>query len=163
MDNSTLLFFVFLFLTFLWARNQRQLNKGVNNPLIRGVRYQENTEVISEEKKDGVVDTSNGVKKEEYSNDHSSNDNNSSTLIQEQMESPVVKRVKREVTVDMIEIVQTLAPTLDVKQIEYSLRNTGSIEATVDDFLTGKEFPFPPEENQIHEGDDDDKKNNKEE
>lgn len=156
MDNSTLLFLIFLFLIFFWTKKQRELNKSFDNPLIRGVRYHENIEVISEDQKDGDVNVSSSQKKENGGNTDSHND----TSIQDQMEQPVVRRIKREVTMDMIEIVQTLAPTLDVKQIEYSLRNTGSIEATVDDFLSGKEFPFPPNEDQL--GDDTKMKKNDE-
>lgn len=51
---------------------------------------------------------------------------------------------KREVTIDMIEVIQTLAPSLDPKQIKYDLEKTGSIEKTVENFLRGDEFPFPP-------------------
>lgn len=141
MDNSTLLFLIFLFVTFLWAKKQRNTNVSNNDPLIRGVRYQEDTEITSEEKKVNSKHKENG-------NEIGSADADGDS---EQVRKPAVRRFKREVTVDMIEIVQTLAPTLDVKQIEYSLRNTGSIEATVDDFLSGKEFPFPPDEDQIND------------
>lgn len=151
MDNSTLLFLIFLFVTFLWAKKQRNTNISGNDPLIRGVRYQEDTEITSEEKKVDSKDKGNG-------NEIGSADADGDS---EQVRKPAVRRFKREVTVDMIEIVQTLAPTLDVKQIEYSLRNTGSIEATVDDFLSGKEFPFPPDEDQINDERKEKKKMNK--
>lgn len=57
---------------------------------------------------------------------------------------PANRRYKRRVTDDMIEVVQSLAPSLQVEQIRYSLEETGSVEDTVESFLRGDEFPFPP-------------------
>lgn len=54
------------------------------------------------------------------------------------------RRPKREVTEDMIEVVQSLAPTLHREQIKYSLEQTGSVEETVEKFLRGDDIPFPP-------------------
>lgn len=51
---------------------------------------------------------------------------------------------RRNVTPDMIEVVQSLAPHLHVEQIRYSLEQTGSVEDTVERFLRGDSFPFPP-------------------
>ena len=44
----------------------------------------------------------------------------------------------------MIEVVQSLAPHLHEEQIRYSLQQTGSVEETVERFLRGDDFPFPP-------------------
>ncbi|CAR29642.1 hypothetical protein ZYGR_0AD03260 [Zygosaccharomyces rouxii] len=53
-------------------------------------------------------------------------------------------RFRRAVTPDMIEVVQSLAPHLHEEQIRYSLQQTGSVEETVERFLRGDDFPFPP-------------------
>lgn len=54
------------------------------------------------------------------------------------------RRVRRSVTPDMIEVVQSLAPHLHVEQIRYNLEQTGSVEETVERFLRGDDFPYPP-------------------
>ncbi|CCE64553.1 hypothetical protein TPHA_0I00470 [Tetrapisispora phaffii CBS 4417] len=54
------------------------------------------------------------------------------------------RRFKRRVTDDMIEVVLSLAPALHKEQIRYNLEETGSVEETVERFLRGDEFPFPP-------------------
>ncbi|CUS21447.1 LAQU0S03e02806g1_1 [Lachancea quebecensis] len=54
------------------------------------------------------------------------------------------RRERRPVTDDMIEVVQSLAPTLHIEQIRYNLEQTGSVEETVETFLRGDEFSFPP-------------------
>lgn len=54
------------------------------------------------------------------------------------------RRVRRAVTPDMIEVVQSLAPHLHVEQIRYNLEQTGSVEETVERFLRGDDFPYPP-------------------
>lgn len=56
----------------------------------------------------------------------------------------VARRARRTVTPDMIEVVQSLAPHLHVAQIRYNLEETGSVEVTVEQFLRGDDFPFPP-------------------
>ncbi|SCU78597.1 LAMI_0A05182g1_1 [Lachancea mirantina] len=56
----------------------------------------------------------------------------------------VRRRPRRAVNDDMIEVVQSLAPALDREQVRYSLEKTGSVEETVEQFLRGDEFPFPP-------------------
>ncbi|CAI4048844.1 hypothetical protein SKDZ_13G3890 [Saccharomyces kudriavzevii ZP591] len=48
------------------------------------------------------------------------------------------------VTTQMVETVQNLAPNLHPEQIRYSLENTGSVEETVEKYLRGDEFSFPP-------------------
>ncbi|SCV01806.1 LANO_0F13630g1_1 [Lachancea nothofagi CBS 11611] len=54
------------------------------------------------------------------------------------------RRPKRPVTEDMIDVVKSLAPTLHREQIKHSLEDTGSVEETVEKFLRGDEFAFPP-------------------
>ncbi|QLG73542.1 hypothetical protein HG535_0F00520 [Zygotorulaspora mrakii] len=54
------------------------------------------------------------------------------------------RRPRRPVSPDMIEVVQSLAPHLHVEQIRYNLEETGSVEVTVERFLRGDDFPFPP-------------------
>lgn len=54
------------------------------------------------------------------------------------------RHVMRAVTPDMIEVVQSLAPHLHVEQIRYNLEQTGSVEETVERFLRGDDFPYPP-------------------
>lgn len=53
-------------------------------------------------------------------------------------------RRRRAVTPDMVEVVHSLAPHLHEEQIRYSLQQTGSVEGTVEIFLRGDDFPFPP-------------------
>ncbi|AAS52960.1 AER279Wp [Eremothecium gossypii ATCC 10895] len=55
-----------------------------------------------------------------------------------------VRRRRRPVNDDMIEVVQALAPHLHSEQIRYDLERSGSVEATVERYLRGEDFPFPP-------------------
>lgn len=48
------------------------------------------------------------------------------------------------VTTDMIQMVQNVAPGLDPEQIKYALQQSGSVEVTVERYLRGEDFPFPP-------------------
>ncbi|KAG0671178.1 coupling of ubiquitin conjugation to ER degradation [Maudiozyma exigua] len=48
------------------------------------------------------------------------------------------------VTADMIQAVQNIAPTMDVEQIRYALQQSGSVEITIERYLRGESFPFPP-------------------
>lgn len=50
----------------------------------------------------------------------------------------------RPVTDSMIEVVQTIAPSLTVEQIRYDLENTGSVEVTIDKYMETGTLPFPP-------------------
>lgn len=59
--------------------------------------------------------------------------------------TPRPRRIRRPVNQDMIEVVQSLAPHLHPEQIRYDLEQTGSVEATVERFLSGREMPFPPD------------------
>lgn len=56
---------------------------------------------------------------------------------------PEVVRPRRSVTPDMIEVVQTLAPNLTIGQIRMDLERTGSVEATVERYLSEGGLPFP--------------------
>lgn len=55
------------------------------------------------------------------------------------------RRTRRQVTNDMVDVVQTLAPQLHREQIRYDLEQSGSVEETVDKFLRGEQFLFPPD------------------
>lgn len=55
------------------------------------------------------------------------------------------RRARRRVTPDMIEVVQSLAPNLHVAQIKYDLERTGSVEETVEKYLRGDAFIYPPD------------------
>lgn len=59
--------------------------------------------------------------------------------------APRPRRIRRPVNQDMIEVVQSLALHLHPEQIRYDLEQTGSVEATVERFLSGREMPFPPD------------------
>jgi coupling of ubiquitin conjugation to ER degradation protein 1 len=52
---------------------------------------------------------------------------------------------RRQVTASMIEVVHTLAPGLTEAQIRYDLERTGSVETTVERYLSMGSLPFPPE------------------
>lgn len=52
-------------------------------------------------------------------------------------------RHRRPVSNDMIEVVQQLAPTLSVGQIRLDLQRTGSVQETVDRFLSEGNLPYP--------------------
>ncbi|SMN22045.1 similar to Saccharomyces cerevisiae YML101C CUE4 Protein of unknown function [Maudiozyma saulgeensis] len=49
------------------------------------------------------------------------------------------------VTPDMIQSVQNVAPAMDIEQIRYALQQSGSVEITVERYLRGEAFPFPPD------------------
>lgn len=53
-------------------------------------------------------------------------------------------RAAREVTQSMIEVVQAIAPQLSPVQIRFSLERSGSVEATVEEYMTNGNLPFPP-------------------
>ncbi|CDO94689.1 unnamed protein product [Kluyveromyces dobzhanskii CBS 2104] len=55
------------------------------------------------------------------------------------------RRIRRRVNEDMIAVVQSLAPHLHPEQIRYDLEQTGSVETTVERFLSGRDMPFPPD------------------
>ncbi|KAL3241253.1 Cue1p [Nakaseomyces bracarensis] len=52
---------------------------------------------------------------------------------------------RRPVTQAMIDTVRNVAPSLHIEQIRYDLESTGSVETTVERFLNGQTFPFPPD------------------
>ncbi|ODQ61158.1 hypothetical protein WICANDRAFT_29271 [Wickerhamomyces anomalus NRRL Y-366-8] len=53
------------------------------------------------------------------------------------------ERLRRPVTNSMIEVVQQLAPHLTVGQIKLDLQRTGSVQETVDRFLSEGTLPYP--------------------
>lgn len=55
----------------------------------------------------------------------------------------------RAVTDLMIEVVQAMAPQLTVSQIRHSLQRTGSVEATVNEYMDNGDLPFPPGESAV--------------
>lgn len=46
----------------------------------------------------------------------------------------------------MVEVVRAIAPQLTESQIRHSLERTGSVEATVDEYMENLTLPFPPGE-----------------
>lgn len=57
---------------------------------------------------------------------------------------PTRNNRRRVVTQDMIEVVQALGPNLTQEQIRYDLERTGSVEQTVERFLSEGTLPYPP-------------------
>lgn len=55
-------------------------------------------------------------------------------------------RSSREITLSMIEVVKAIAPQLTNSQIRYSLQRSGSVEATVEEYMENGDLPFPPGE-----------------
>ncbi|KAH3678299.1 hypothetical protein WICPIJ_008849 [Wickerhamomyces pijperi] len=78
------------------------------------------------------------------SNASASTTNGTTTLPHQQLQQQQQPRLRRDVTTDMIEVVQSLAPHLHVEQIKYDLQKTGSVQITVDRILAGDSLPFPP-------------------
>lgn len=52
----------------------------------------------------------------------------------------------REIRDSMVEVVQSIGPQLSASQIRYSLQQTGSVEATVEEFMENGTLPYPPGE-----------------
>lgn len=61
----------------------------------------------------------------------------------------VRRRVTRAVNQSMIEVVQAIGPQLTISQIRYSLERTGSVEATVEEYIGQGDLPFPPDETPV--------------
>lgn len=61
-------------------------------------------------------------------------------------ERPARSGDSRQVRDSMIEVVQSIGPQLSVSQIRYSLQQTGSVEATVEQFMENGTLPYPPGE-----------------
>lgn len=89
-----------------------------------------------------IVKRQNAISKENKQN-LSTPENDENDTREEDPVERTLRKAQRPITDDMIEIVQTMAPTLDVEQIRYSLQKTGSIESTIEAFLSGGDFPFP--------------------
>lgn len=49
----------------------------------------------------------------------------------------------------MIEVVQAMAPQLTLSQIRHSLEKTGSVEATVNEYMDNGDLPYPPGETPV--------------
>lgn len=125
MDFSTVVFFVLITIGFLYVKQQNSINTKIHD-----------TPSSSLEKPVGNLSEGNDTRDETFDGTE---------------EDPILNTVrtsKRNVTNDMIEIVQTMAPNLHVDQIKYSLQKTGTIEGTIEAFLAGEEFPFPPQQNE---------------
>lgn len=60
--------------------------------------------------------------------------------------NPARRTSRREITESMIEVVRAIAPQLTDSQIRYSLERSGSVEATVDEYMENLTLPFPPGE-----------------
>lgn len=56
------------------------------------------------------------------------------------------RRPRREVSDDMIEVVQTIAPQLTRGQIRMDLERSGSVEVTMERYMETGSLPFPPGE-----------------
>lgn len=61
-------------------------------------------------------------------------------------DGPNGNRNRREVTDSMVEVVQAIGPQLTPGQIRYDLEKTGSVEATIENFMQNGTLPFPPGE-----------------
>lgn len=59
---------------------------------------------------------------------------------------PQRRRGARAVNDSMIEVVQAIGPQLTTDQIRYSLERTGSVEATVEEYMANGALPSPPGE-----------------
>lgn len=55
----------------------------------------------------------------------------------------LARRSRRQITPDMIEVVQALAPNLTVGQIRMDLERSGSVEQTVERYLSLGSLPYP--------------------
>lgn len=66
----------------------------------------------------------------------------------------VRNRRARPVTQSMIEVVQAIGPQLSPAQIRYSLEMSGSVEATVEEYMENGTLPYPPGETPRHHGRD---------
>ncbi|SMN20501.1 similar to Saccharomyces cerevisiae YML101C CUE4 Protein of unknown function [Maudiozyma saulgeensis] len=135
MDSSTICFFVLIFIGFVYVKRQNSINREIHQQPSKLVSHKESALEVSDETADETIDDAGE-------------------------EDPIlnaVRTAKRNVTTDMIEIVQTMAPTLNVDQIRYSLENTGTIEGTVEAYLSGQEFPFPPRKRATKSGNSNEK------
>lgn len=138
MDVSTAVFLVILVAGFIYARqanstaSQRRQQKAAAPEIIR-------TKKVHKKDREG----------EEWNEDESEGEEEPDSVTE------TVRTARRNVTVDMIEIVQTMAPDLHPDQIRLSLETTGTIEATIDAYLSGAKFPFPgdaaPAEEELQE------------
>lgn len=141
MENSTVLWILALLAGFFFAKRINTQSKQENMQRLTPAKQKIASEIIETEfistERTTKINTGEKIDKEGDENSESEEDDDKI--------KPTV-RTKRVVTRDMIEIVQTLAPHLHEDQIKFSLEKTGSIELTINDFMEGKDFPFPKEE-----------------
>lgn len=71
-------------------------------------------------------------------NENARSNNNSS--------NGATRRQRREVSDDMIEVVQTIAPQLTRGQIRMDLERSGSVESTMERYMETGSLPYPPGE-----------------
>ncbi|CCK71388.1 Cue4p KNAG_0G03300 [Huiozyma naganishii CBS 8797] len=138
MDNSTIVLIGILILGYLLTLKQNSKKREEKLKLINRVRNlkAEENEMLATPKTD-TKETPQNLNPEGVTDGEEKPD-----LDEIEDKKPFTKR---EVTQDMIEVVQTLAPNLDVEQIRASLQKTGSIEKTVTYYLAGEEFPSADE------------------
>ncbi|CCH59149.1 hypothetical protein TBLA_0B03070 [Henningerozyma blattae CBS 6284] len=158
MDSSTKEFAGFLLILFIFVRIYRYQKNKKDVELKNNDRLESSRELEYLKQDIKQINTaSNGGKNEPIKSALSSGSKDKekpkkSVSIQE---APLKKKkvFKRKVTQDMIEVVQTLAPSLSVAQIRYSLKQTGSVETTVEDFLSGKEMFDPTKDKKVEKKD----------
>lgn len=124
MDSSTVVFFILITIGFLYVKRQNSINTEIHDAPPSVIEKPKSKKSEADETIDETFDGTE--------------------------EDPILNTVRtshRNVTIDMIEIVQTMAPNLHPDQIRYSLQKTGTIEGTIEAFLAGEEFPFPPKNN----------------
>lgn len=125
MDNSTLVFIgvlgiAFIFLRWLIAPIPPQLPSELNEALAN-----------SSSNNTGSANNSRSANSNAYSDSSLQN---------------ITRRQRREVSDDMIEVVQTIAPQLTRGQIRMDLERTGSVEVTIERYMETGSLPFPPGE-----------------
>ncbi|CCD24858.1 Cue4p NDAI_0E00420 [Naumovozyma dairenensis CBS 421] len=132
LDNSTIIFITSIILGFILIKWFNMKNSNNNND---DESYAEMTMTEIKE----TITTFNKPK---------DSDEKQTITNDDQKEAPQMKKKgnrfqKRMVNDDMIEVVATMAPSLDYEQIKFDLQKTGSIEKTIENFLRGDDFPFP--------------------
>lgn len=118
MESSTILFIVTLVTLFIFLR-------WLITPIPQEVPYE--VEQITSQNQSRPVPTNNHVR---FNSGNSTNDTRSTSNI-------------REITPSMIEIVQAIGPQLTESQIRLDLQRSGSVEATVNNYMENGNLPFP--------------------
>ena len=133
-DVSTAIFLVILAAGFIYAR---QANSTAGERRQKQSIAAETVRTKVHKKKEG----------DDNSDDESEGEEEADSVTE------TVRTARRKITVDMIEIVQTMAPDLHPDQIRLSLEATGTIEGTVDAYLSGEQFLFPGDASQPADND----------